>query len=249
MKPSYSICIPTLNEARLLGKLLKSLCRQTHLPHAVFIIDGSSTDDTRKIALSYSDQLPVTVITTKPGVGAQRQLGADTVQTQYILFLDADVWLDPHFAEQSLREITHTAVGCACPRYVPDTTSVCIKYIYTFFNAVFWCGQHYYPAGAGSAFWITRSSLRSIGGFTTTILTDDLDCIFRAGKAAGFRQLSTVAHVSDRRFRQDGILSTLATYLYISYLFVTQQLHQTSNIRYTFAHYGKRQERTRSRAK
>lgn len=249
MRPAYSVCIPTLNEAQLLGKLLASLCTQTHRPTAVYVIDGSSTDETKSIALSYSDQLPLKVVTTTPGVGRQRQMGADKVQTQYILFLDADVWLDPGFAEQSLQEMIHAKVGCACPQYVPDTTLVSVTCIYAFFNAVFWCGQKYYPAGAGSAFWVTRTCLQSIGGFTTTILTDDLDCIFRAGKAAGFIQLSTRVHVSDRRFQHDGVLPTLGKYLHISYLFMSGQLHKTSRITYTFAHYGKRYERTRSRAK
>ncbi len=58
----------------------------------VLVADANSTDGTREIALSFRDRLNVSVIRGgMPSVG--RNLGAAQAESDYVLFLDADIEL------------------------------------------------------------------------------------------------------------------------------------------------------------
>src|SRR5260370_36241301 len=58
----------------------------------VLVADANSTDGTREIALSFRDRLSVSVIRGgMPSVG--RNLGAAQAESDYVLFLDADIEL------------------------------------------------------------------------------------------------------------------------------------------------------------
>ena len=58
----------------------------------VFVADANSTDSTREVVLGFRDRLNVSVIPGgMPSVG--RNLGAAHAESNYVLFLDADIEL------------------------------------------------------------------------------------------------------------------------------------------------------------
>src|SRR5579884_1618468 len=90
---SVSIIIPALNEARMIGKCLESVA-QLDFPHGhfeVILVDNGSTDDTVKIAESFTDRIHLKVL-QKRGVriSGLRNLGAREAQGEIVAFLDAD---------------------------------------------------------------------------------------------------------------------------------------------------------------
>src|SRR5208283_1514364 len=88
-----TIVIPAKNEAKLIPRLLTSLTSQDYSKMRstkVLVADASSTDGTPEIVLSFRDRLNVEVIRGgMPSVG--RNLVAARAESDYVLFLDADV--------------------------------------------------------------------------------------------------------------------------------------------------------------
>ncbi len=245
----YSVIIPTLNEELYIHTTLTCLSQQTLKPTQVIVIDGNSTDRTLKIISQFKNKFPLEVTVTERGVGKQRSVGGKTAQGPVLVFFDADVRFEPDFIEKSLSEYTKRHLSSACPWYTPDTKSPLTWLIYIVFNGIFWAGQRTFPAGAGSCMFVDKKIFNKIGGFNHQLLTDDLDFIYRAGKAGVSGQLHTQVTVSDRRFRTYGILPTLRQYLHISYYFVRQQLHKCNTLHYTFGDYAAKKSLTRSRTK
>jgi glycosyltransferase involved in cell wall biosynthesis len=90
-----TIVIPAKNEAKLIPHLLTSLTRQDYSKMSstrVLVADANSTDGTPEIVMSFRDRLDVSVIRGgMPSVG--RNQGAAQADSEYLLFLDADIEL------------------------------------------------------------------------------------------------------------------------------------------------------------
>src|SRR3984957_4495803 len=88
-----TIVIPAKNEATLIPRLLTSLTKQDYSKMSstkVLVADANSTDGTPEIVLSFRDRFNVSVIRGgMPSVG--RNLGAAQAESDYVLFLDADI--------------------------------------------------------------------------------------------------------------------------------------------------------------
>ncbi|GAA5484815.1 glycosyltransferase family 2 protein [Haloferula sargassicola] len=95
--PQVSVIIPARNEARSLPILLDSLHRQWLRPHEILVIDDQSDDETYEVAKLCGAR----AISSKPlpdgwyGKPWACQQGADLASGQLLLFLDADVHLQP----------------------------------------------------------------------------------------------------------------------------------------------------------
>src|SRR2546423_1749797 len=90
-----TIVIPAKNEAKLIPRLLTSLTMQDYSKMSstrVLVADANSTDGTPEIVTGFRDRLNVSVIRGgMPSVGRNR--GAAQAESEYVLFLDADIEL------------------------------------------------------------------------------------------------------------------------------------------------------------
>jgi glycosyltransferase involved in cell wall biosynthesis len=89
--PSVSVIIPTLNEAR---NLLQVLPRIPEWVLEVLVIDGSSSDDTVRVAREHGTNVRV-VFTSERGKGAALRVGFQEARGDVIVALDADGSTDP----------------------------------------------------------------------------------------------------------------------------------------------------------
>jgi peptidoglycan/xylan/chitin deacetylase (PgdA/CDA1 family)/SAM-dependent methyltransferase len=101
MDVSVSIVIPARNAAATLGATLASLLAQTHPGWEAVVIDDGSTDGTAALAAELAARDPRIRLERTPGLGVStaRNLGIGLARSSWLLFLDADDWIDPRYLE------------------------------------------------------------------------------------------------------------------------------------------------------
>jgi 4,4'-diaponeurosporenoate glycosyltransferase len=101
---TLSVIIPARNEAHNLPRLLGSLAAQTPAPREILVVDDSSTDGTAEVAREFG----ATVIAPGPLPDGWRgkpwacHQGAQAAQGNWLLFMDADTWLEPGGLDRAL---------------------------------------------------------------------------------------------------------------------------------------------------
>lgn len=97
--PKFSIIIPTLNEAKTIGGLLGDLKGQSYRDFEVIVADAQSEDETVVAARAFEPDLPklTVVISPKRNVSFQRNHGAEQAEGEWLVFMDADNRIAPHF--------------------------------------------------------------------------------------------------------------------------------------------------------
>ncbi|MBP7967141.1 glycosyltransferase [Candidatus Woesebacteria bacterium] len=234
--PEYSVVIPTLNEEVNIQNLITDLQKQTFQPKEIIIVDGGSTDNTRKIIKLIPN---ICLYNKKPNIGQQRNTGWQKSVSDIVVFLDADTRCSPTFIKDSLNDFTEKELDIACPIYDPITKDRRIKKIYQFFNGLFYLAQWVLPSGAGSCIVATKKILRHTDGFKEDYTYDDIYFIRKAAHFGKFRILSTKIHVSPRRFEKYGIWQTLTTYILLSFCFIFGAYNLADKISYPFGTYSK----------
>jgi rSAM/selenodomain-associated transferase 2 len=87
-----SVIIPTLNEAAIIGELLRNLACQQGVDFEVILSDGGSSDGTVENSRALSDELsfPLLVMSGEKGRGRQMNAAARVARGEHFLFLHAD---------------------------------------------------------------------------------------------------------------------------------------------------------------
>lgn len=82
--------IPVYNGEKYLAQAIDSILRQPCGDFEVLVIDDGSTDNSLKIARSYTDSRVKAIHQENGGVSSARNLGIENAASRYIAFLDAD---------------------------------------------------------------------------------------------------------------------------------------------------------------
>jgi glycosyltransferase involved in cell wall biosynthesis len=121
MVPEVSIIVPARNEEACLGRCLESLTRQTGVDFEILVVNDSSTDRTREVALSFPK---VRVVDAPPppsdwnGKSNAVAAGAKEATGKWLLFTDADTVHLPGSLASSLAEAKQH--GAALLSYSPE---------------------------------------------------------------------------------------------------------------------------------
>ena len=120
-KPFISIVIPTRNSQVFLKECLQSI-KHLNYPEEVLevlIVDGLSTDDTRKIAEAAGATV---VINHKKATTAARNLGFETAKGDLIAYSDDDCIFDENWLENSLKyfQVDEKIAGVTGPIHTPN---------------------------------------------------------------------------------------------------------------------------------
>jgi glycosyltransferase involved in cell wall biosynthesis len=196
-----SIVIPTLNEEKYLPHLLGSLENQTFQDFEVLVADADSHDATRDIAANHGCQ-----VVSGGRIAEGRNAGARQARGEYVLFLDADVTLDPLFLEELISQIIKKRLDVASGFITPDSNKILDKVMVTTSNFWHFSIQHFYPHASGF-YIVARKSLHDeIGGFDEELfLTEDHDYVMRAARYGHFEYLwKPRVTFSVRRFDKEG---------------------------------------------
>jgi len=96
-----SFVIPCYNHGRFVGEAVRSCLRQTDTRAEVIVVDDGSDDGTTPGACDALAAERVRVIhQTNAGLPAARNAGAAEADGNYLVFLDADDWIEPTFVSK-----------------------------------------------------------------------------------------------------------------------------------------------------
>ncbi|AKM79462.1 MAG: Glycosyltransferase involved in cell wall biogenesis [Candidatus Beckwithbacteria bacterium GW2011_GWB1_47_15] len=101
MKPTLSVVLATFNEAENITLCLKSI---KGLADEVIVVDGSSEDDTRKLAKKFGAK--VFKVKNHPMFHTNKQKAVELVSGRWVLQLDADEQVSPQLAAEIKKIVT-----------------------------------------------------------------------------------------------------------------------------------------------
>lgn len=97
--PLVSIIIPTYNYGNFIAKAINSALSQTYPRVEIIVIDDGSTDDTKSVIQNFSSVKYF--YHDNKGLSASRNAGIDKSKGQFLVFLDADDWLETDALEKN----------------------------------------------------------------------------------------------------------------------------------------------------
>jgi glycosyltransferase involved in cell wall biosynthesis len=236
---TVSVIIPTLNEEELLPILLSDLQKQTLQPLEIIIIDAFSNDKTTLIA----NDFPNTVVRQfGPGVGKQRKYGGDLAKGDVLVFLDADTRMNENFLNDCVSIMEKRNLHIACPFYIPLNSNIVVHGIFWYVNIIFLLLQKILPSGAGPCIFVTKETFIKSGGFDPEMKFDDIEFVRRVGKKKKFGIITKSIYVSDRRFRELGIMRMIFQYITMSMFFTFGLFKKANSLTYKFGIYKQNKE-------
>lgn len=215
MKTFLSIIIPTLNEEKYLPQLLTNLTEQSFKDFEVIVADGQSTDKTIATAKTYTGKIPkLTLLTSsKKNVCHQRNLGASQATADWLVFVDADVHLEPYFFQGIKYRLEQTNPGILATYAEFDSTDPKDRIAATLVN---WyidvLKTTATPIVMESFMVVKKSVFEKLGGFNPSIhMGEGADLLKRALKLNLHLTLSKdpIYQFSLRRLRSQGTLKLI----------------------------------------
>ena len=102
MNPKVSIIVPIYNMSKYLSKCLDGLVNQTLKDIEIICVDDCSTDNSVEICKGYANtdsRIRIIEQETNQGSGAARNCAINSVQGEYLYFMDPDDEIEENFAE------------------------------------------------------------------------------------------------------------------------------------------------------
>lgn len=90
---TVSFIIPTLQEEKVIEKILKNLKQITILDYEIIVSDGGSKDKTIEIANKYGAKVVENTSGQRQTIAIGRNRGAAAANGEFLIFLDADVYI------------------------------------------------------------------------------------------------------------------------------------------------------------
>ena len=204
-----TIVIPAKNEAKLIPRLLTSLTMQDYSKMSstrVLVADANSTDGTPEIVMSFRDRLNVSVIRGgMPSVG--RNLGAAQAESDYVLFLDADI--EPahvsvvrravELAQRKQLHCVTTNILCRGGSWI-DTA---VLQGNNFFQ---YASQMHHPFATGMFMLFDRKKFWELGGFNERVLYAEDYQLTPQVERSRFGIVRGGVYTTNRRFQKMGHL-------------------------------------------
>jgi rSAM/selenodomain-associated transferase 2 len=221
-----SIIIPTLNEAKCLGRTLRHLSLLEPPAWEVLVVDGGSSDETIAIAKTAGVQ----VISAKQcGRAAQSNQGALFATGEILCFLHADTLVSDDLVtviEQTLADKTVVAGGFISLMAGEKTTRWGVSlhnWLKTYYAPLLF-RPHLFFQGLRLLFgdqviFARRADFWECGGFDRNLpIMEEADLCLKLVRRGKIRLVNRIVQSSDRRVAKWGFFKATAIYLYIGCL-------------------------------
>jgi biofilm PGA synthesis N-glycosyltransferase PgaC len=188
-KSSLTVLIPAYNEEKVIGQTLQSLASQTLQPDSILVVDDGSSDDTGRIAADYGAKV-VRPVSNTGSKAAAINFGLPSVETEWLVTLDADTTLAPDALEQIVNAAQEQNAGAACGLVLPQRIRTLwerarfVEYLLAFGMIKPVQDWYRFPMVASGCFALYRTEIiRILGGFPTETVGEDLDLTWRLYEA------------------------------------------------------------------
>ena len=194
----YSIIIPTLNEEKVIEKVIAHL-NSFKDDIEIIIADGRSEDKTTKIAEKYK----VKVVQSSPGKGIQINEGLKNSTGEILVVLHADTLLPNNTFSLIEEAFLNDQIKIATFKLKFDYDHFILKFYsyFTRFDSVF-------TTFGDQVIIIRKAFLNKLGGFPDLPIFEDVELFRKARRHAKIFKLPATAETSSRRFMKKGIIKT-----------------------------------------
>ncbi|MBE9609567.1 glycosyltransferase [Chitinilyticum piscinae] len=193
------------NEGERLSRCLRSVWASDWPAEKldVIYVDSASTDDSCFRARSEGARV---FASTQPGAAAARNTGWRVSHAQWIMFLDGDTVLDPHFLRNALK-ILQKDESCACiwghRRELAPHQSCYVRVL-----DLDWCYQSGDTLFCGGDALFRRSALLDAGGYDATIMAGEEPELCYRLRCNGWR----IRHINAAMTLHDLAISSFSQY-------------------------------------
>ncbi len=113
-----SVIIPTFNTGDYLNRCLNSVTLQTYKNLEIIVVDDGSAEETHKICDEWAkkDKRIKIIHKQNGGVSSARNIGLDKCTGKYVMFIDADDYIDNSMIEKMLNKIE--GYDCVYCKYI-----------------------------------------------------------------------------------------------------------------------------------
>lgn len=105
--PKISVIIPVYNTEKYVGQCIQSILEQNFIDFELLLIDDGSTDRSSKICDEYAQKDERVKVFHKEngGVSAARNLGLDEARGEWVVFVDADDYVETDYFRRLLTKV------------------------------------------------------------------------------------------------------------------------------------------------
>lgn len=204
----FSVIIPVFNRPNEVAELLDSLVQQTVKTFEVIVVDDGSETKCDDVVAEFKDKLPIHYFyKTNSGPGLTRNFAAEKSSSEYLLILDSDCIVPPHYIEiienRLQQSPTDAFGGPDCAHQSFSNIQKAISYAMTsFFTTGGIRGgkkklDKFYPRSFN--FGIRKDVFEKLGGFSSMRFGEDIDLSIRIFEAGYSCQLISEAWVYHKR--------------------------------------------------
>lgn len=107
-----SVVVPIFNAGNKLEKCITSILNQTFKDFELILVNDGSTDNSFNICKRYQSKDSRIILINKKNEGSipTRRKGVEVSNSSYVMFVDADDWIDPHTIEILYKETIENKV-------------------------------------------------------------------------------------------------------------------------------------------
>ena len=216
-----SIIVPTLNEGKLLERMLRQFTPELMQQYQAELIvsDGGSTDRTLAIARQFAHQVIENPGHVKQTISLGRNIGAEHAHGDVLIFLNADTLVKDigkffRRIEEELHAASIVALTCSVEVY-PEEQRTIDALFHGFYNWFFFMmNQVGMGMGRGECHVIKREVFEQVKGYANRIAAgEDYDMFRRLEKRGKVKFLKdVVVYESPRRYRKYGYAFVTASW-------------------------------------
>ncbi|GAA6134891.1 TIGR04283 family arsenosugar biosynthesis glycosyltransferase [Oceaniserpentilla sp. 4NH20-0058] len=196
---NVSIIVPVLNESTQVTALINRLLILSDYVKEIIIVDGGSEDGTQSLLAKHFK-----VLESHKGRAKQMNLGAQSTQSTWLVFLHGDTQFTPAHLKTMIDEASLHQWGRFNIRL--DAKGLAYRVIEWFINQRSWLSG---IATGDQCIFVRKRLFEQLDGFSDIPLMEDVDFSKRAKRTSKPKCLNKKVITSARRWKKFGVVNTV----------------------------------------